>query len=144
MIAYVDASALVKRYVAEPGTEDVEALLGAASAVGTAIVSRTEVTAALGRAARMEIVTREGASKARKLFAADWDFLLRLPVTEPLTLRAAGLAWDLGMRGYDAIHLAAALSWRETLGEEITLATFDRELWRGARETGLLAWPETL
>jgi predicted nucleic acid-binding protein len=92
----------------------------------------------------MEIVTREGASKARKLFAADWDFLLRLPVTEPLTLRAAGLAWDLGMRGYDAIHLAAALSWRETLGEEITLATFDRELWRGARETGLLAWPETL
>ncbi|RTH28156.1 hypothetical protein CSW18_02100 [Thermus scotoductus] len=35
-IAYLDASALVKRYVAEPGTEAVQALLARAAVVGTA------------------------------------------------------------------------------------------------------------
>ena len=37
MITYLDASALVKRYVAEAGSDDVNALVGEATALETAV-----------------------------------------------------------------------------------------------------------
>ena len=141
MIVYLDASALVKRYVAEPGSTEVEALIGAARATGTGVVSRAEFAAALAKAARVGLVTREAAAEALEAFNADWEHLIRLQLSEPLVARAAALAWEHGLRGYDAVHLATALVWRETLGETVTLATYDRELWRGAQASGLSPWP---
>ena len=144
MIVYLDASALVKRYVAEAGSAEVEALIGAARAIGTAVVSRAEVAAALAKAARVKLVTREAAAKALEVFTADWEHLIRLQLGEPLAARAAALAWQHGLRGYDAVHLATALVWRETLGEMITVATYDRELWRDAQASGLAPWPKVM
>jgi hypothetical protein len=34
--------------------------------------------------------------------------------------------------------------WQETAGDTVTLATYDRELWNGARTGGLLPWPASL
>jgi len=144
VIVYLDASALVKRYVAEAGSAQVEALIGQAQATGTAVLSRAEVAAALAKAARVGLVTRESALKALESFNADWEHLIRLQFGEPLAARAATLAWEHGLRGYDAVHLATALVWRETLGETVTVATYDRELWRGAQATGLLSWPAAM
>ena len=144
MIVYLDASALVKRYVAEEGSAEVEALIGEARAIGTAVVSRTEVAAALAKAARVGIIAREAAQKALESFSADWEHLIRLQFGEPLAARAATLAWEHGLRGYDAVHLATALVWRETLGEMVTVATYDRELWRGAQASGLSPWPTAI
>jgi uncharacterized protein len=144
VIAYLDASALVKRYVAEAGSPEVEALIGSAQVAGTAVVSRAEVAAALAKATRVGLFTREAAAKALEAFNADWEHLVRLQMGEPLVARAAALAWEHGLRGYDAVHLAAALVWRETLGEPVTVATYDRELWRGAQASGLQPWPATM
>lgn len=144
MIVYLDASALVKRYVAEAGTAEVGSLIAGASAVGTAVVSRAEVAAALARAARMKLVTKDAAAAALETFTADWENLIRIHLTEALAARAAALAWQHGLRGYDAVHLATALFWHETLGEPVTVATYDRELWTGARASGLSAWPAVL
>lgn len=141
MIVYLDASALVKRYVAEAGSPQVEALVGSARATGTAVISRAEVAAALAKAARVGLVAREAAAKALQAFNSDWPNLIRLQLGEPLAARAAALAWEHGLRGYDAVHLATALVWREALGEAITVATYDRELWRGAQVSGLTPWP---
>ena len=141
MIVYLDASALVKRYVAEAGSAEVESLIAGAQAVGTAVLSRAEVAAALAKAARVGLITREAAMKALEAFNADWEHLIRLQLGEPLAARAATLAWEHGLRGYDAVHLAMALVWRETLGEAVTVATYDRELWRGAQASGLTPWP---
>lgn len=141
MIVYLDASALVKRYVAEAGSPEVEALIGEAQAIGTAVISRAEVAAALARAARAGLVTREAGAKALRAFNADWQHLVRLQLGEPLAARAAALAWEHGLRGYDAVHLASALAWSESLGETVAVATYDRELRRGAQASGLAAWP---
>ncbi|MBI3937962.1 MAG: type II toxin-antitoxin system VapC family toxin [Betaproteobacteria bacterium] len=141
MIVYLDASALVKRYVAEAGSLEVDALIGEAQAIGTAVVSRAEVAAAFARAARGGLVTRAAVAKAMEAFNADWEHLIRLQLGEPLAARAAALAWEHGLRGYDAVHLASALVWRETLGEAVTVATYDQELRRGAQATGLSSWP---
>lgn len=48
MILYLDASALVKRYVSEAGSADVNALIMQTGAeAGTASISRAEVAAAI-------------------------------------------------------------------------------------------------
>jgi len=52
--------------------------------------------------------------------------------------------WEHGLRGYDAVQLASALSWQESVGEQIVLATFDQQLWEAAKRTGLKAWPDQL
>ena len=144
MIVYLDASALVKRYVAEAGSVEVASLIREAQAIGTAVVSRAEVAAALAMATRVGLVTREAALAALKAFNADWEHLIRIQFGEPLAARAGMLAWEHGLRGYDAVHLATALFWRETLGEAITVATYDRELWRGAQASGLSPWPAAM
>lgn len=143
MIVYLDASALVKRYVAEAGSRDVDALLASAAAVGTSGISRAEVAAALAKAARVSVLTRDEAASAMHIFTLDWENIIRLQVTEILIARAANLAFEHGLRGYDAVHLAAALSWQEMLGEPVTLATFDRQLWQGAKTAGITPWPES-
>lgn len=142
MIAYVDASALVKRYVAEAGSAEVEELIGRAAAVGTAIISRAEVAAALSKAVRMKLLTREEAASALQVFSTEWEDLVRIQMTEILASRAASLAWDHGLRGYDAVHLASALFWQDMLGEPVTVASYDRQLWEAAKASGLTALPE--
>ena len=144
MIAYLDASALVKRYVAEEGSTEVQKLIGQAAAVGTAIISRAEVAAALAKAVRMKLLPQDEAALALQTFCAEWETLVRLQMTEMLVARAASLAWDHGLRGYDAAHLAAALLWQDMLGESVTVACYDRKLWEAAKTTGLVAWPESL
>lgn len=144
MILYLDASALVKRYVAEAGSSEVAAAIGSSRLLATAVISRAEVTAALARAVRLKFATRKAATAGLADFEADWPDLIRLEVSEAVVARAASVAWQQGLRGYDAVHLASALHWQEALGEAVTLATYDRELWRGAQASGLLRWPADL
>ncbi len=69
---------------------------------------------------------------------------MRVPVTETLVARAEALAWTHGLRGYDAVQLASALTWQDALGQETVLATFDRQLWEGGLQAGLRVWPDRL
>ncbi len=51
------------------------------------------------------------------------------------------LSWEHSLWGYDAVHLATALFWQETLGEPLTLITYDRQLWEAARKSKLKVFP---
>lgn len=141
MIVYLDASVIVKRYVEETGSAGVVDLVDKATLVGTVVISRAEVAAALAKAARMKILARKDAIAAMEAFNADWDSLIRLQLNEVLIQRAALLAWELHLRGYDATHLAAAISWRDVMGEPVTMATYDWQLWDAAQSVGLSVWP---
>jgi len=144
VIVYLDASALVKRYVAERGSRETGELSARADVVATSLVSRAEVAAALAKAVRLGIVEPERGRKAQRAFARQWPDIAKVPVTEALVSRAEALAWDYALRGYDAVQLASALTWQEAVGAEITLATFDRQLWDAGRQAGVRMWPETL
>ena len=109
MILYLDASALVKRYVAEIGSDAVNEAIGRAEATGTSLISRAEVGAALAKTVRMGILTQEEAWEALRAFRREWPDLVRVQITEWVVARADDLAWEHGLRGYDAVHLAAAL-----------------------------------
>lgn len=144
MIAYLDASALVKRYIVERGSRETIALTSDAEMTATSVVSRAELAAAFAKAVRAGLVSDEIARNAQRRFAGDWADLARVSVSEALVERAEALAWEYGLRGYDAVQLASALAWQESAGEEIVLATFDQQLWQAAKRTGLKAWPDKL
>ncbi len=142
MIAYLDASALVKLYIAERGSRETIALTAQSEMVATSIVSRAEVAAALANAVRADLVTEHVARRAQRAFDRDWHDLLRVPVTEALVDRARTLAWNHALRGYDAVQLASALMWQESVGLEVVVGTFDRQLWTAAQQAGMKVWPE--
>lgn len=144
MIIYLDASALVKRYVAERGSKEVIELTAAAEIVATSLISRAEVAAAFARAVRLGVLDHDGGRRAQRRFSREWPDLARVPVSEALVSRAEMLAWDYGLRGYDAMQLASALTWQESIGEDVFLGTFDGQLWKAAPGAGLKVWPETL
>lgn len=144
MILYLDASALVKRYVVEAGSADVEACLRQADIAGTALISRAEIAAALAKAVRLNALDSQAGAQALRQFREHWPYYLRLQLRETTVARADSLAWEHGLRGYDAVHLAAALGWEEALGAPVTLATYDRQLWEISQRVGLASWPERL
>jgi predicted nucleic acid-binding protein len=144
VILYLDASALVKRYVAEPGTSQVAEAIAEAEVAGTSLISRAETAAALAKAVRVGTLTREGAASALQALRSEWPNLVRVQATEMLVARADELAWELGLRGYDAVHLASALLWQDGMGERVTVATFDRQLWEAAEQRGLVPFPDDL
>ena len=144
MILYLDASALVKRYVAEPGSAEVGEAIAEADLVGTALVSRPEVAAALAKAVRTATLTQEEAAACLQFLREEWPNLMRVQVTEMVVARADTFAWELDLRGYDAVHLAAASLWQDALGERVTFSTFDRQLWEAAKRIGMILHPDDL
>ena len=144
MIVYIDTSALVKRYIQEANSGDVVTLLDQADLAGSILLTRVEMASAFSKAVRMKWLNPQASEEAWQDFLVHWRSFSRLVVTQPLTDRASRLAWDYGLRAYDATHLAAALLWHETLETPVTLATYDRELWQAGKKAGLSVWPENL
>lgn len=144
MILYLDTSAAVKRYVNEQGATDVRQAIASAMVVGMVAIGRVEIVAALAKAVRMRALSAPEAETARQLLHAEWVNYVRIRATEALVTRADSLAWQHGLRGYDAVHLAAALLWQDGLEEVVTLATFDRQLWQAGRQSGLAVFPDNL
>lgn len=145
MILYLDASALVKEYlVGEPGASDVAAARRDAELVGTSAVRRAETSAALAKAVRTETLARDDAWAALRSFRDNWSDLARIHVSDAVLARADALAWDEGVRGFDAVHLASAVAWRDGLGAEIVFAAYDLQLWRAAGRLHFTPFPNDL
>jgi predicted nucleic acid-binding protein len=111
-VYYLDTSTLVKRYAQETGTEWVIALASPAEQdLYTVRVAGPEMIVALFRRARMKEVPLKEARRAADNFRQDWlaQYLI-LEVSASVAGQAMDLAEKHGLRGYDAGHLAAALS----------------------------------
>lgn len=141
MLLYLDASALVKRYVAEPGSAEVDAAIRQADATATSILSRVEAVAAFAKAVRTATLTTEEAAAAAQVFRSEWADFIRIQATELVVARADQLAWRFGLRGYDAVHLASGILWYENMNQAVDFATYDRRLWQAAAESGLTPYP---
>jgi predicted nucleic acid-binding protein len=141
---YLDTSALVKKYVEEPRSEEVRSCLTSHTMIATAAIARAEAAATFAKAVRLGTLEERSARAGHQLFVREWRSYIRIRVTEALVTRADGIAWTFRLRGYDAVHLAAALEWHDRMGETITVATFNQNLWRAAGEAGLERFPGAL
>jgi predicted nucleic acid-binding protein len=100
----------------------------------SSILSYPEGRAALAAARRRDRLGGEEHAQALETFEELQADLITVGVDQDLASRAGGHAEDLGLRGYDAVHLATAL---ELGDEEVVLVTWDRELARATERVGL-------
>jgi predicted nucleic acid-binding protein len=138
---YLDTSALVKLVINEAGSDDIRAVAYAATDLHTCRVAYPEARAAIaamGRSARLDIA-RSLASRAA--LEGAWLRVQVIEVTSGLAATAGDLAERHALRGFDAVHLAAAL---EVAGDELILATWDARLWHAAHAEGLRVMPAEL
>jgi predicted nucleic acid-binding protein len=114
---YLDSSALVKRYVAEVGTDWMSCLytVEAGNTLYTARVSGAEIAAALFRKAREGALAVPDVQAAITKFKADFRRRYQIvEITDRLVDMAMALVERHALRGYDAVQLAAALELQGT------------------------------
>lgn len=143
MILYLDTSSLVKLYIDEPGSKDVQRLVEEAELVATSVVAYAEARAALARRRREKYLKPAGYRLAKTALDADWDSILTLEVAEALAKNAGALAERHRLRGFDALHLASyLLIVREFAGEKVRFSSADRTLDAAARRAARAARPK--
>ena len=132
MSLYLDASALVKRYVREEGTDVLVRAMSGVREWSMCRIGFVETTRAVARGGRRsDLVEVE----------RDWIHFDVIELDDALAGYAARLSITTGLRTLDALHLAAALSLD---GDGVTFATWDARLHRAAREHGLRTLPAAL
>lgn len=140
-LAYFDSSALVKLVVDEHGSEQAAELWDGADAVLSSRVAHPEVRAALAAAQRSGRLD----PRAHRSAKAEWEGLRRalrqVEVTEDVENGAADLAESHALSGFDAVHLASALTISEF---DVVVATWDGRLHEAARAVGLTTLPGRL
>jgi predicted nucleic acid-binding protein len=129
---YLDASALVKRYVKEEGSDAMLAAMEEARGWSMCRIGYVETVRAVALA---------GGRKAVKRIEDDWLSFDVVEVDSALAEHAAALTLISGLRSMDALHLAAALM---LPSDDLTVATWDSRLHRAAREQDLGTLPAKL
>ncbi len=117
MTVALDSSALLKRYLSEPGHELVNQYLEEDSVWCASVLARTEVHLALHRVA-------SGPTEQQKLWSAfreDWARVAVVPVDQRCLARAVEIGATFQLGTVDALHLAAA----DRLPQPLTYLTFD-------------------
>ena len=116
MILYLDATALIKLYVAEPGSGPLRQAVKNAAAVYSVDINYLEVRAALAEAARLGLLTDKAAQKAREDFEADWQ-AINVVVPDQALLRLAGdLAETHALGAKAGLNLAALQKMSDQVG----------------------------
>jgi hypothetical protein len=136
MIHFLDTSALVKRYVTEPGSDQVRRLLRRAGDVAIARITEAEACAAIARAVRMNVLTDEDRDRAFEQIAEDVARARIVEIRRSVVSAVHGLVVRWPLRGYDAIQLSCALR-LQSENLSITFWCADSELAHAARGEGM-------
>ena len=139
MIAYFDASALVKLVVEEPGSDDAAALWDGADAVLSSSIAHAEVRAAIAAARRAARLTVEQREEAKHLWRRLWAALRLVEVSHDVGHHAGDLAEEHALSGFDAIHLASALL---VDADGLIVATWDTRLATATLAVGIPTLPD--
>jgi hypothetical protein len=125
MIAYFDTSALVPLLVAEPSSAACRRLWDDADDVVSARPAYVEAAAALSQARRLGRLTSRRQHAALRALDELWSQTQIAEVDQLLVERATRVADQFALRGYDAVHCAAAVLVND---ETLVAATGDRQL----------------
>jgi predicted nucleic acid-binding protein len=108
VIAYLDTSAVVPLVIAEPGSARAASLWDSADRVISVRLIYPETRAALAQAERLDRLTARQLRDAVTTFDSLFEEIDLVEVDDALARRAGELAEARQLRGYDAVHLAAA------------------------------------
>lgn len=138
---YLDASALVKIYLPEAGSQELDyALLGRRDLI-VSDLAVTEIISALARRRREGAINPQAVARLHRAILADIDSGLfhrvdLLPAIHREAERLLLFLQKTPVRAADALHLALA-----TASNAASIATFDKRMTEGARYLGFNAVP---
>lgn len=133
MISYFDTSALVPLLVDESATVDALRFWSESDRVATARIAVVETAAALAQAARIGRLTKAQHREAKHGAAHMFDRTDLVEIDTALIQVAAHVAELHSLRGYDAVHLAAAMALSDGF---LVFVAGDRALLRAAKSAG--------
>ncbi|MGH8894515.1 MAG: type II toxin-antitoxin system VapC family toxin [Actinomycetes bacterium] len=134
MIGYFDTSALLPLLVQEPGSVRASRLWDEADRVVSVRLAYAEGRAALAMAARTGRIGPTSLRRAVRGLERLYRQIDFVEVNDAVVRRAGALAEAHALRGYDAVHLAAA---EEVAADQMVLVAGDRALCRAAEAVGL-------
>jgi predicted nucleic acid-binding protein len=145
-IHYLDASAWVKRYIGEEGSQRMNAWMNQNPLVASAALGVTEVLTTIVRKARAGELSDSERDQILDDVWAEFGAFAHVYHTAPVMRRARDVALRFELQGADTVHLASAL-WLETHPppkiESIMMITSDRELAEAADQTELAVFDPT-
>jgi predicted nucleic acid-binding protein len=137
LILYLETSALVKLYVWESDSESVREAVQAADVVATSVLTYAEARAAFARKRRERGMSESAYRSVKDAFERDWPRYFVLGLTDRSARFAGGLAEKHALRGFDALHLAAAVDLRSPGAAAVRFLSADAKLRDAARREGL-------
>ena len=132
MITYFDTSILMKLLIDEAYRPESERLWLDSDYVVCAEIGYVEARAALAAARRHERLSAAALRTAKDQLELLWEQVSIVVVNSALVRAAGDVAERDRLRGYDAVHLAAAIT-----GQVTVVASADRQLVESARRRGL-------
>lgn len=137
MIAYLDTSALVPLLIEEPSSNACRRLWDDADDLVSSRLGYVETAAALAQAERLGRLTSTQQRSALRGLDELWSQVQIAEIDQTLVERAAHLARQFALRGYDAVHAASA----EVInGESLVAGSGDRQLLEAWQRLGITTY----
>lgn len=136
MILFLDTSALVKLYIAEPGSERLREAVSRDEPLVVSILAFPEFHATVARRTREGLLEAEEREQIHQSFAEDWKALTQVPLGAQVLTSIRALCETYPLRGADAVHLASALLLKDE-SLPVTFVCADQRLLEAASAEGL-------
>lgn len=137
MITYFDASALVKRYIHEVGSDQVQQWL-VLPRPATSRWSQVEILSALSRRSREGRVSPAERNAMAADLSDDLAGFLLVELTDEVIAACDALLARHPLRAGDCVQLASALVLKQRTGQPVMFHAFDQRLSKAAVLEGLL------
>ena len=132
MRVFLDSSGLAKRYIREPGSDAVQAILAEATEAAVSLIAPPEIVSALNRLRRQSALAGPQYVQAKEALFADLEDMAVINLTVQVVRSAIDLLERFPLRTLDALHVACALEWPADL-----FVSADRQQLAAAAASGL-------
>ena len=128
MILFCDTSALMKLFVQEQHSANMQAAFQAASRIAVSQLTWVEMCAALALKQRTRQIDAPQAAQALQELRQEWGGYSQLAVDSVLITSAGDLAQTFGLRAYDSLQLASVVRVHSLVGAAMEFCGFDKKL----------------
>ena len=132
MKLFLDSSAFAKRFVEEPGSQEVDQLCSQATELGLSVICVPEIISALNRRLREKNLTRQDYAHAKQRLSQDVRDAVIINLTPDVIQSSVWILETTPLRTMDALHIACAMAWEVDL-----FVSSDHRQIAAARTTGL-------
>ena len=132
MKTFFDSSAFAKRYVEEPGSDEVEAACLAATDLGLCVICVPEILSAFNRRLRERGLRQSDYKLMKERLLDDVTDATIVDLTPAVIKEAVVMLETSILRAADALHIAAAVAW-----DAEWFISADRHQLAAARKAGL-------